>query len=72
MIRTRSIKTARAFARERGACYGLSALDGWYYVGLPLGLESVGVVTVRTPSESTETMRDPGEDAADRWNEGQR
>lgn len=47
MSRMRSEAAARECAKRVNAYYGMSALDGWYYVGTIAQLEGVGCVHIR-------------------------
>lgn len=42
--RVRNEKLARTIALERGVSYGLSVIDGWYYVGTSKELAAVGAI----------------------------
>jgi len=54
MSRVRTETLARQIAAERGVSYGLSVIDGWYYVGTPKELAAVGALK-RNPLTRGET-----------------
>jgi hypothetical protein len=43
MFRTKNIEVAESLASEHLLGFGLSAIDGWYYVGYLDELDSAGV-----------------------------
>ena len=59
MSRVRTETLARQIAAERGVSYGLSVIDGWYYVGTPKELAAVGALKRNplTRGETAEVLR---------------
>lgn len=54
MSRTSNEKLARSIAFSEGLSYGMSALDGFWYVGTWQQLNNIGCADIREPKTESE------------------